>query len=85
MYRPSYQKDKTINFTYGNVFVLANTLEDYVGIYTLDTRGRPLSDPTVTKGQVEVLTKKPVPMKTNTDTNTYYKIKRFMLQDRLHL
>jgi hypothetical protein len=84
MYRPSYQKDKTVNFTRGNEFVLANTLEDYVGIYTLDTRGRPLSDPTVTKGQVEVLTKKPLPMKTNTDTNTYYKIKRFMLQDRLH-
>lgn len=84
MYRPSYQKDKTVNFTYGNEFVLASTLEDYVGIYTLDNRGRPLSDPTVTGGNVEVLTKKPLPLKTNIDTNLYYKIKRFKLQERLH-
>lgn len=84
MYRPSYQKNKTVNFTYGNEFVLAGTLEDYVGIYTLDGRGRPISDPTVTKGRAEVLMKKPLPMKTNPDTKKYYEIKRFNLEERLY-
>lgn len=82
MYRPSYQKNKTVNFTYGNEFVLARSLEEYVGIYTLNGRGQPISDPTVTGGRAEFLMKKPLPMKTNPDTKRYYEIKRFRLQDR---
>jgi len=82
MYRPSYQQNKDLKFTYGNEYIIRRTLEDYVGLYTINNTGVPMSDPTVTKGKQEVLIKKPLPLKTNADTQRYYQIKRYELQDR---
>ena len=72
-YKPSYKK-QPLKFTNGGEFIVASTLQEYVGFYTQTERNDYYSHPEFNATVSELLLEMPTPMKIDVNTNRYYRL-----------
>jgi hypothetical protein len=80
-YQPQYKQRPPL-YTNGGELILRRTLEDYVGFYTQLDDGNYYSYYELSANTSEPLILKPTPMKIDSNTNGYYRLKRLDLANK---